>query len=138
MSNDELAEAWVTNCRDAIEFGSGSEEAESTFWAYSELDRLCSEDPARALEVIEVIADLKPEERVMYNLAAGPLEDLLRRHGPRLIELVEELASRKDTFLFLFGGVLAVRMPPEIQARVQSLGEKSELIHPSPGKHSRH
>jgi len=138
MKNAEVAEAWVTNCRDAIEYGVGSNQAEATAWAWGELDRLCSEDPFRALNVIELIADLKPEERVMYNLAAGPLEDLLRRHGSGVIEQVEELASKSDAFLFLLGGVWTDRMPPEIQSRVQTLADKSELTPPPSGNRSRH
>lgn len=126
MSDEEIAEAWLTNCRDAIQLGSDSDEATATFWAYSELDRLCSTDSDRALEIIRLIAKEKPEDRVIYNLAAGPLEDLLVRHGVRVIDRIERLAHEDASFLFLVSGVWPERMPPTVQPRIHSLIAKAE------------
>lgn len=128
MRDEQIASAWLDNCRDAIALGSDSKEAEASFWAYSELDRLCSSDPSRALEIIRLILALKPEERVVYNLAAGPLEDLLTRHGAQVIDQVGNLADRDEEFLALLGGVWSERMSPEVQSRIQPLIDKAATI----------
>ena len=121
--NKEIAEAWLTNCRSAIAYGSDSVQADGSFWAYEELDKLCSTDPGRAVEIVRLIAQQWPEDRVMFNLAAGPLEDLLVRHGPEVIDQIEKLANDFDYFLFLVSGVWVDRMSPDTQARVVRLIE---------------
>jgi hypothetical protein len=126
MIDSELAEAWLANCRDAIRSGSDSDDANATFWAYSELDRLCSTDPERALKVIGLIAHAGVEDRVMYNLAAGPLEDLLVRHGDKVIDQIEALARQDGLVLFLVSAVWTERMTSDIRGRVQKLIERAE------------
>ena len=69
---------------------------------------------------------MKPEERVVYNLAAGPLEDLLTRHGKEVIDRVDQLANQDDAFLKLVGGVWPDGMSPEIQNQIRSLIDKAE------------
>ena len=134
MDDEQLAAAWLENCRDAIAFGADSEEADATFRAYSALDRLCSVDPAKALEIIRLILALKPEERVVYNLAAGPMEDLLVRHGMEVIDRVDQIANQEEAFLEMLAGVWPERMSPEIRTRIQPLIERAELSADRPSR----
>lgn len=129
----EVASTWIENCRKAIRFGSASKEAEDTFWAYSELDRLCSEDPSQALAVILKILHMQPEERVLHNLSAGPLEDLLRRNGPKVIATIEHLADTDSAFLYLIGSVWPDRMADEVEQRIRPLIKRSSSV-PVPGR----
>ena len=62
----------------------------------------------------------------MYNLAAGPLEDLLVRHGAQVISEIEASANQDDLFLFVVSGVWTERMSPEIRDRVHALIDKAE------------
>jgi hypothetical protein len=59
-------------------------------------------------------------ERVISVLAAGPLEDLLARHGSIFIARVEELARQDQKFNFLLGGVWQNTMADEVWMRVQA------------------
>src|SRR4051812_29100223 len=96
QTNSEVAVAWVVNCRDATEHGSESDEADDTFWAYQALDKLCASDPDRALDIILLILESSPPTRVLDNLAAGPLEDLLVRNGTKVLDRVERLVADRS------------------------------------------
>lgn len=50
-----------------------------------ELYRLIDHEPDRALQVIFCAAQLTADPLILANLAAGPLEDFLRRHGERYL-----------------------------------------------------
>lgn len=128
-TNDEIASAWLKNCRDAIAHGSQSNIADDTFWAYRELDELCSSNPMRALDVVLEILDQGPEERVFYNLAAGPLEDLLKRNGVQLLDVIRQRAAHNPRFRELLGGVWTEGMPTEVRAVIAKLADGTESIH---------
>ncbi len=117
----ELATAWVVNCQRAIEHGSESEQAQDTFWAYQALDQLCVTNPDRALDIILLIVESRPERRVLDNLAAGPLEDLLVRNGAHVLPRVERLVATHDDFKWLIGGVWTERIPVELRSKVDQL-----------------
>jgi hypothetical protein len=127
--NSDIASAWIQNCRHAICFGSDSSQADSTFWAFQALDRLCTSEPDEALNVVLLILHSKPEERVLYNLAAGPLEDLITRNGLQIIGRVEQIASVDSDFLLLIGGVWPDRASLEIQQRLQPLIARANATH---------
>lgn len=131
MSDEEIADAWIMNCSNAIERGPYSSEADETFWAYSELDRLCSDDPTRALAIVQLIASKHPPERVVWNLAAGPLEDLLVRHGASLIDDLERLVRAGLPLAAVIPGVWTERIESKLQSRVRALIEVAESL-PSP------
>lgn len=125
--DDLLAAAWLENCRAATMFGPESEQATNTFWAYELLDQMCAAQPARALAVIRLMVKLRPSEREFYNIAAGPLEDLLVRHGSAVLEQVEEAASSDVEFLDLLGGVWFDRVTPQVRSRLKALVDKAEF-----------
>lgn len=132
MRDEEIAVTWIENCVAAIDCGVDSKEADRTFWAYSELDRLCSDDPNRALDIVQLIASKRPADRVLCNLAAGPLEDLLVRHGATLIDRIEKLAQAESPLSIVIPGVWTERIDPTLQARVRALIERVESLSSSP------
>ncbi len=104
--------------------GSGSQIYEDNFWAFEALDDLLSEDPEEGWLTILRILQLDQSPSIMENLSAGPLEDLLARHGPAFIDRVEAEAARDATFAKLLGGVWRNEMTDEVWARVQAVRDR--------------
>jgi len=119
-SKERLIAGWLAMQRAA----SGSREYEDAFWAFEELDELCRSSPEDAWEVILGVLARAPSDRALGNLAAGPLEDLLARHGPSIIERVEREARRSPAFANLLGGVWQNTMPDDIWARVRAVWDR--------------
>ena len=59
--------------------------------------------------------------RLQALLSAGPLEDLLGRHGVHFIDRVEEEARKDPSFAKLLGGVWQSTMSEDIWTRVQAI-----------------
>lgn len=71
---------------------------DSFSWANDELMSLVWEDPERAWPIIMSIVERDLPIWQLAILAAGPLEDLLRAHGLRFIDRVEEKALQDESF----------------------------------------
>jgi len=71
---------------------------ESSSWAIDELLGLVWQDPELAWPMICSIVEREPPKWLLGILGAGPLEDLLRAHGPRFIERIEEAALQNEFF----------------------------------------
>jgi hypothetical protein len=69
------------------------------------------------LAILEVLSRNPPQE-VLGVLAAGPLEDLIRFHGPKFIDQIEAESRRNPAFRWLLGGVWR-GSTPEVWARVE-------------------
>ncbi len=91
---------------------------------------LVEDDPALAWDAIKAVLsgytedDLFSEERseaqrVVGNMAAGPLEDLLDKHGPDFIDTVETEARRDRRMEWALSIVWQSSMPNEIWTRIQ-------------------
>lgn len=70
-----------------------------------EVDDLVRSDPERAWLVIQLIFAACRDDVERACLAAGPLEDLLAKHGALFIDRVEHAASNDDNFRELLVGV---------------------------------
>lgn len=105
MTNDQIAVNWFKHYQDAVNFGFDSAEAEKSFVGHECLQNLCIEDPIKALKIIKLIFEMSPADRIFYNLAAGPFEDLLVLHGLQLIPNLKKLVQENPDFLRLFEGV---------------------------------
>jgi uncharacterized protein DUF6869 len=119
-TRQETADAWIRMTK----AGSGSQVYEDNFWAFEALYDLVSEDPEAAWPMILQILRLDHSPSVMENLSAGPLEDLLAKHGPAFIDRVEAEAARDPIFAKLLGGVWQNRMTDEVWARVQAARDR--------------
>jgi hypothetical protein len=89
-----------------------------TFWAWEELNRIYREeglDPAWSL-VLALIE--KADDAALAPLGAGILEDMLRRDGALVIDLVEAEAAASSRFRFCLSHVWRGEMPSPIWDRV--------------------
>ena len=77
-------------------------------------------DPEDCWCAILEILSRHPSGDVIAVLAAGPLEDILVRHGPRFIDRIEQLSKEDPAFRDLLGGVWQNSMTSEIWKRVVS------------------
>ena len=93
----KLLDALVEHFRALGEERSG----ESTFWAWSRLDDLVHSQPDEAWRLLgRLIPAVADSELALANVAAGPLEDLLRLHGvtyaPAVIAAADRAPSVRD------------------------------------------
>jgi len=68
--------------------------------------------------ILELIAAAQDDDDILSHIAAGPIEGLLGRHGPAVIDRVEDLAERSAKFRRILRGVRQHMMPDEIWARI--------------------
>jgi hypothetical protein len=86
-------------------------------WAVSDYPELAWQAILEAMEQPRMAAHLE-------KLAAGPLEDLLSKHGAAFIERVELRAKSSAKFAWLLGGVWQHTMPESIWFRVQAVWDR--------------
>ena len=97
----------------------GTARHDDLFWSVSNLWELTHKEPDTALDVILTILQVDDSSKIQENLSAGPLEDLLVYHGPKMIERIEREASRNHSFRMLLGGVWKNVIADEIWSRIQ-------------------
>jgi len=132
-SDEEIARAWVRHFSQNgprillpgdpdIKVHEGQRIKAETEWAFDELERLIERDPTRTWAVIRCILELgSQDEKVLDDLAAGPLETLLARHGRDVIEWIEAEAKSNPKFRDLLKGVWGNAIDESVWTRVQSL-----------------
>ncbi|HVJ62802.1 MAG TPA: hypothetical protein VM555_08825 [Tahibacter sp.] len=112
----DLAEAYIARYA-SIESAADN----STFWAFEEVAELVREHPATALAFLLECCEYEISDFCRANLAAGPLEDLLFKHGPTMIDAIEAQAAINATFKELLGGVWTSTMDQAIRERVEQM-----------------
>ena len=115
-----LADAWIEH-----DLHSRKTSNEGTFWAWLRLDELVRYEPEEAWRVIQAIRQASGSDMTLANLAAGPLEDLLAKHGDQFIDRVETFARRDAQFRKLLGAVWQNAMSEEIWLRVRAVAGPS-------------
>lgn len=114
---DQLVEDWIK-----LQLSErSSNEYELHFWAFDRLWEITIDQPDLAWELILRILSQNQSDRIMENLSAGPLEDLLAKHGAGIIERVEIEAKQNPQFAFLLGGVWRNSMADDVWHRVQQV-----------------
>jgi hypothetical protein len=102
----------------------GSPEYERLLDAHDLVSDLVEESPDVGwLFVLEVLR-IDSSTAVRETLSAGPLEDLLARHGAQMIERVEREAQSNPQFASLLGGVWKNAMPDHVWERVQMVWDR--------------
>ena len=101
----------------------GSREREETEWA-TDLYDLEYHDPETLWLFILAVHAQDQSPRIQECLSAGPVEDLLAKHGDRFIERVESRARQDPTFAKLLGGVWKNTMSDEIWRRLQAVWDR--------------
>ena len=95
---------------------------DQNFWAWEQVDQAVRNDPETAWSVILDVFASTEDEFTLSCLAAGPLEDLLRHHGPLFIDRIEQRANTDHRFRDLLCGVWR-SSTPEVWARIEALQE---------------
>lgn len=80
---------------------------------------MINEEPEEAWPVILEILRRNQSTEILEVLSAGPVEDLLARHGEAFIGRIEYEAKIDEDFATLLGGVWQDMISDEIYARVQ-------------------
>jgi len=91
---------------------------------WHEFDWAVQDYPELAWEAIVAAIDQPRMEAHLGLLAAGPLEDLLSKHGAAFIDRVEALARANAKFAWVLGGVWQHTMPEPLWLRVQAVRDR--------------
>ena len=114
---NRIVDAWIAG-QDAED---GTPADEANWWAFSQvMDWVLKGEADLLWQFILTTYKRDLSDRVIAALAAGPLEDLLAKHGQNYIDQVEQLAGRDERFNRLLGGVWRNSMTDAIWDRVQS------------------
>lgn len=112
-----LAESWIA-FQKAPE---NSEEYDNLFWVFDREYELMNQEPEEIWRLILKILSINNSNEIQETLSAGPLEDLLAKHGAAMIDRVEREAKSNPLFAKLLGGVWQNSMTDEVWARVQAV-----------------
>lgn len=80
----------------------------SDAWAYDEVHRLVDQEPQVGWVIICLLVEKARSDEVLAYVAAGPLEEILRRHGPAIISLAEEECHKNSRFPLALSGVWGI------------------------------
>jgi hypothetical protein len=91
-----------------------------------------------AIEILELLSD--DEELLFASVGAGPLEDLLNRHGTEYVDRIIERARQNKRFRVAASCVWPSRIDPAIWQRLQAVvqpanGAERSAAPPSKGRH---
>ena len=115
---NRVVDAWIAG----HETEDGTPEHARNWWAVSQVINWHLDGEADLLwAFIHIAYKRNLSDRVVSVLAAGPLEDLLAKHGPIFIERVEQLARQDPAFNSLLGGVWQNTMTDEVWERVKAV-----------------
>ena len=89
----------------AEKLGPDSTSQQKVFWAIETLMDLTEEDPEMAWEIILAILEEDSSEKILGNVAAGPLEDLMCVYGEEIMDRIESQAQRDPVFKKCMAGV---------------------------------
>lgn len=120
-TNPDLVKAWI-----ALQYAEPKSQAhDDNFWAFTELSDLCETSPDRCWTVIQEIRRVDGSDKILANLAAGPLEDLLVQHGHRFIDAAETLAREDAQFRKLLGALWQNDVADDVWARIKRVAGPS-------------
>ena len=111
MTADEqskLAESWLT--------------VQRHWWAWDAVNRLCHEAPLDAWPIILRLVELADDDKLLGDIGAGPLEDLLKKHGALLLTHVESRAASDTQFRKALSSVWLSDRESDVAKRLLDLG----------------
>ena len=97
---------------------------ELSYAGHREYD-LVREEPEVAWQLVLAVLRLDASSEIQEVLSAGPLEDLLSKHGEVIIGKVEREAKSDPAFAHLLGGVWQNSMSESVWSRVQAVWDRS-------------
>jgi hypothetical protein len=111
-------------------------ESDLNAWADDEFDDLVRREPEEAWKGVLGVLGATSDELTLSTLAAGPLEDLISRHGHAFIARIEEAAARDSKFKELLHGVWRTGEPAiwERVVRARERGIVNDASQETPSK----
>jgi hypothetical protein len=103
-----LAKAWIAE-----------QHARKSGGAFDTLADLLGADPERCWRIIVKIFEEDQSDWLLSNLAAGPIEDLLARHGEHFIARIETMARQVPRFRVTIQGVWRNSISAAVWARLR-------------------
>lgn len=100
MAVEDIDE-WVDAYISIYESNDPVGEEHPCYWAIEKFVDLEADFPELCWQAINEIIEKKPTKRVLANLAAGPLEELVELHGPDYIDRIEKVAQSSSDFRVL-------------------------------------
>lgn len=110
----------VTNWLTLQQIRERSPDRQDLSWVVAKIWDLCDDAPNEAFEFILGVLEEDTSSAGLAILSAGPLEALLRKHGPRIIGRVERRARRDPKFVQLLGHVWKNAMSNTIWTRIET------------------
>lgn len=96
---------FATRFLDYLHAGDESAPDHPDAWTWPLIDELTRDHPTIGLAAIRALLAACETAEDLADIAAGPLEDLVLRHGPALIDKIEALAARAPRFAYALTGV---------------------------------
>ena len=75
------------------------------FWAFEAVDNLVRVNPSEAWEVTRILVSTASSDEALAYVAAGPLEDLLKKHGTAVIDRIENESTTNERLQLALSGV---------------------------------
>ncbi len=92
------------------------------YWAVEAIDELIRRDPDEAWTLLLELIARAEDDRMLASIAAGPLENLIVRHGWHLIEKIEAEAETGRRFRRALSGVWGeTQMSEDLAQRIKLL-----------------
>ncbi len=114
---DTLAADWIKYQLAA----KGSVDRKETWYAVEMAFDLVDSDPETLWKLVLAVLEKDRSNIILQNLAAGPMEDLLVKHGAMIIESIERQAQDDEIFASMLGGVWQNRMSDDAWDRVRKV-----------------
>jgi hypothetical protein len=90
-------------------------------WAWDAVESLINRDPDEAWKISCMLVNKASSDEALAFVAAGPLEDLLKKHGSKVIERVEAESTSNPRLQLALSGVWGIEPADPIFERWYAL-----------------
>ena len=94
-------------------------ESHAELWTFDLMVALVQDQPDLAFAAVRATLEYCTTPDQVANLAAGPMEDLIRSHGASLIDVITTAAT-EPRFRYLLSGVWQGKTPALLWARIEA------------------
>lgn len=103
-----------------IEYHADTKTNSDLFWAWEQVNETVNDSPEEGWPLILALVEAAPNDLILANVAAGPLEDLIVQHSEQFIDRIEVMARQNAKFRKSLTGVWCEGdIPNEIYQRIQ-------------------
>jgi hypothetical protein len=114
---EQIAVSWINLHHAEL----NSDEYIEEFWSFDKLSDFCRKRPHDSWKVIVEIYERNSGNKVISNLAAGPIEDLLVYHGNLALILIDQYCHEEHKFVEVMKLIWKNSMSDEVWGQLQRL-----------------